>query len=681
MEFSFKVATSWIEKLAKVYSNYTQGKSSRIDEIADELMVVPQELAPIYIEPDIQPFNPADDLGGQEGIFRKPLFSYLDTFIKRNLEPDDGRRHLFILADAGMGKTSSLAMMMFGQINKLWPQNQKIIAFKLGPETLERIQGITGRGRTILLLDALDEDKEAYARIKPRISELLTASRGFFRVIITCRTQFFPKSEDRAFLRQDKIKIRGFECPVSYLSIFNHVQVEKFLYKKIKKNWYEKLLFIESRKIKKAKSLIEKMNDLKFRPMLLSYIDVLLTDYKTGNNSYNIYEILVEKWLDRECRTHSLSKNQLKLACIFISRYLTRKRSRSLTLEELFDLISDCPQIEHLPAVEVSGRSLLNKTSEGSFRFSHHSFQEFFVALSIRVGQPLKTHLKSDLVADFLRLGGLKGIDINGADFRNIDFHGIALTRSNMANVDLRESNLQGADLDGATLTSSKLNNADLRGCNLKKVVLSDSNLERANLSGSDLSGAKLSGANIEDTDLSYTFFERTDLKNVQLRNANLRKSKIVSAIFDGNDITGINLEGSTLEKTSFKGTILDESNLCNTTIKKTNFDMSSLKKAQLVHAQLVENNFRWTNMEKANLEEANVKKSNFEGVNLAHAKLHSLQNWEEIISFKNANLFGCEGAPIEFIQMAKQGGAIEVSGEEWEKLAKTQFSTAAFSV
>lgn len=69
-----------------------------------------------------------------------------------------GHTQLFILSDAGMGKTSLLLMLKLAHLFSFWPKRYNCLLLKLGPDTLERLRAHPNKGDTVLLLDALDED-------------------------------------------------------------------------------------------------------------------------------------------------------------------------------------------------------------------------------------------------------------------------------------------------------------------------------------------------------------------------------------------------------------------------------------------------------------------------------------------------------------------------------------------
>ncbi len=141
----FKLAANWLEKLAKNFKDIREEKIAELAPISDELMVSPKDLAPVFVEPDLQPYNPADDIAEYEDEHRVPAFRILEGFIKARKVNPDGGRQMFILADAGMGKTSILAMFKLAHVNALWPSGYECLPIKLGPDTLDRLKEVTNR--------------------------------------------------------------------------------------------------------------------------------------------------------------------------------------------------------------------------------------------------------------------------------------------------------------------------------------------------------------------------------------------------------------------------------------------------------------------------------------------------------------------------------------------------------
>ena len=260
----FMTAAKWIKHLAKHYAKSTRTRELEVDELAN-MFGDPMVLAPFYIHPNCSFENPADrdeDDGMQRP--RTPLFDLLEDFFARDIKKRDGRRHLFLLADAGMGKTSALVMLRLADIHRFWPSEYQCQLFKLGPDTLERISAIESQRNTILLLDALDEDTKVIDEsIEHRLLELITATQNFHRVVITCRTQFFPGVIERP----GKIWVgNAFTCESLYLQPFSDSQVEDYLARTFPKKWGDWMRIRDNPQLEPARKLALSIRSLRCRP-------------------------------------------------------------------------------------------------------------------------------------------------------------------------------------------------------------------------------------------------------------------------------------------------------------------------------------------------------------------------------------------------------------------------------
>jgi hypothetical protein len=118
--------------------------------------------------PASQPSRPSGRQGaaidGQEsGVQDHQRFSRGDYAVT-----EGGRNQMFILSDAGMGKTSLLLMLKLTHLTRFWPQQYHCELLKLGADTLDRVKALRAAGDTVLLLDALDEDRTAWGKIEQR---------------------------------------------------------------------------------------------------------------------------------------------------------------------------------------------------------------------------------------------------------------------------------------------------------------------------------------------------------------------------------------------------------------------------------------------------------------------------------------------------------------------------------
>jgi hypothetical protein len=214
------ISVDWIKPLWKELLRIRDDRTQELARIGD-IFGNPLELAKYYIEPDCQHHNPADYNEDEPiSLVRSPVFKTINSFFSGEFAPKkDGRTQMFILSDAGMGKTSLLMMLKLAHLTAFWPQQYECVLLRLGSDSLDKIANIQNQNCTILLLDALDEDPKAWGRIEWRLRELLNATENFKRVIISCRTQFFPEGATDPFGLPGRLVVEPFVCPVIYYGV------------------------------------------------------------------------------------------------------------------------------------------------------------------------------------------------------------------------------------------------------------------------------------------------------------------------------------------------------------------------------------------------------------------------------------------------------------------------------
>jgi hypothetical protein len=214
---------------------------------------------------------------------RQPAFEVIDAFLKGDFAPlGDGRTQLFILSDAGMGKTSLLMMIRLMHLTAFWPKGYDCRLLKLGSDTLETVRAQPNQARTVLLLDALDEDPTAWRRIEGRLTEILDATRNYRRVILSCRTQFFPETAADAFGRPGRVQVGGYTCPMVFLSLFDDDQVDAYLRRRFPDTLGQRLLARDNPMRLRAAAVVRSMESLRFRPLLLAHIQDIMEAGVTG---------------------------------------------------------------------------------------------------------------------------------------------------------------------------------------------------------------------------------------------------------------------------------------------------------------------------------------------------------------------------------------------------------------
>jgi len=386
---SLKLGADWLTRLYKQLSRKKKKKKKDLEEIKNIMSGVdPLELVKFYVDPQSQEINPADSADEDFNVSRQSIFEKLNDFFNTKNLTNPGNKVMFILSDAGMGKTSLLAMLKLIELTTFWPRQYNCELFKLGRDTLKEVENIDEKRKTILLLDSLDEDKTAIGRVEERMMEILDlTTKSFHKVIITCRTQFFPGLESPG-----KIEIGGYKCYAKYLSFFDNKKVDEYLSKRFSK----KILFFkvkDKRKIETAKRIIDKMGSLRCRPMLLAHIEEFMSNENKltgGMDEYDVYNILLDNWLARQEIKSKKPKNELLKACLLLAVEMQEKQVREISKQDLRKLAASFTGIEQLESIDIEGRSLLNKNSAGDYRFSHYSIQEFLVVKYIRETQGVK---------------------------------------------------------------------------------------------------------------------------------------------------------------------------------------------------------------------------------------------------------------------------------------------------
>ncbi len=477
------ISSSWLGPLWKKLKAIHGDREQEIQKIKSEF-ADPYDLARFYVEPNCQHHNPADHLEDEEprSAIKSPVFKTINGFLEGDYAVTrSGKNQMFILSDAGMGKTSLLIMLKLTYLTRFWPQHHHCELLKLGPDTLDRIKAIPAAGDTVLLLDALDEDRTAWGKIQERLLQILTETSHFRRVIVSCRTQFFPDTSADPFANPGRVKLGGFVCPMIFLSLFDDQQVEEYLEKRYPDTWFR--WFQTNSKREQARGLVAKMKDLCCRPMLLAHIEDLVASTLTDWNEYVVYQALVEAWLDREERRlrkeglQDITAASLARASRLVASHLQQNGWRFLSEPKLEELIEAYPELAHLTKIKFGGRSLLNRNAQGDYRFSHFSVQEYLVAQELLQASEAKEQLEvptyaSEKVICFVldgrtRLCPQKPLVLRGLNLARFDLSGVDLEGADLSGADL-----SGADLSGARLDGAKLENARLDGANLTGVYL-----------------------------------------------------------------------------------------------------------------------------------------------------------------------------------------------------------------
>lgn len=328
-----------------------------------------------YINPKCSNIDPAQEEEIRQALMatRESLFDKIDYFI----DHDSSKRHLLILADSGTGKTSFMLNYYAYNLRRRGRKSQNLFLVHLGLKDADnQIQEHKDKNETIIFLDALDEDTKAIEDHRKRIVDLMEICRDFKRVIITCRTQFFPNDEEMpvetgiARLGPRKAGEKGiYEFWKLYLSPFDDRDINLYLQKRFP--------FWRFRDRTKAVELAYRIKSLSARPMLLAHIPDVIDSEASITLSYQLYQLMIDAWLEREsswvCKSDLREYSERLAVNLYVNRE-TRGMER-VPFNDLEELAYEW-NID-LPQWQLSGRSLLNRDAQGNYKFAHRSIMEF----------------------------------------------------------------------------------------------------------------------------------------------------------------------------------------------------------------------------------------------------------------------------------------------------------------
>lgn len=342
-----------------------------------------------YIDTNCQNIPPSDfeelQLSHAFAVQEKLMPFFLNKAFKFKNKPES--RFYFILSDSGMGKTTFLINLYVKYSNKLNKQF-KVKLLPLGSRKIdEEIKAIDldSKRNTILLLDAFDEDIKASRNYKKRLNEIVNLVWDFRIVIVTSRTQFF----DNDISEPNETGLLKFGGSKGFMT-FQKIYISPFSDKDIKKYLRKKFSILRVNKRKKGFDIVKNCPNLMVRPMLLSYIEDLLNTKNKIKNASQSYEALIEKWIEREVQRVGLEKqtnfkiNLRKFSNeLAVNIYKHRKERDGLHISSNEILAFAKLKNINLSLMEMKSRSLLNRHSNGLYKFSHRSILEYLLAIKL----------------------------------------------------------------------------------------------------------------------------------------------------------------------------------------------------------------------------------------------------------------------------------------------------------
>ena len=157
-----------------------------------------------------------------------------------------------------------------------------------------------------------------------------------------------------------------------YIAPFTDEDIKKFLRKRYHYNL---------KKFKRAWKIVEKNKNLSVRPLLLRFMDELLEEEYSFEYDFQLYEYLFDKWIERERRNinEELGKN-LYEECLIMAKKIYSQWQKSGKIGVYLNDIKTDMSFDGIEAIQLKGHALINRTSDGMYKFSHKSYWEFLLA-------------------------------------------------------------------------------------------------------------------------------------------------------------------------------------------------------------------------------------------------------------------------------------------------------------
>jgi len=512
----------------------------------------------------------------------KSKWSGLATeYIAQWLSGSDRQRHLAILGEYGIGKTTlcrklayDLAKACLQAFPKDKPRIPLIIPLREFPKgqvdlevfiaghlarcckvsnpNIDAFKAMNDSGMLLLIFDGLDEmavnvDEDILMGNLAQIEQFAIAPKS--RVILTSRPKYFTtaREENEAFQPQDPLRRR-----ISYRRLallpFNEEQIISYLKGRViptRETPHDWKYYYDT--IKRIHDLI----DLSQRPVLLEMI--IKTLPKLISQKANIDRpTLYKTYLEGEIQRQSIEKRRgllIKRHDRFrmmqaLALHLYIQNALGLTAELVQILVFDQFTPKQREELEAHTRDFLTCSflirRNDTYDFSHRSFIDYLTATA------LFEELQKDAPADFGRrllttavIDFLKELKppaatllkwIRSTAYRG--FESVKYLGSNAATVlarmryDLSGQDFSGTVLRGADLTESRLNSSIFKKADLSLCDLTDAFINDCEFEATDLRETKLVGVNGFRSRFTDIVFDRTNVSFANLSAATFMFSK-----------------------------------------------------------------------------------------------------------------------------------------------------------
>lgn len=264
---------------------------------------------------------------------------------------------------------------------------------------------------TILLLDAFDEDHNAISNHVERLFDIFVICSDFYKVIITCRTQLFY--DDDEIPSETNIKRHGPQS-ASDKGIYGVLRyyIYPFNDKEVRRYFNKYYFFWSIRKKQRAKKIAKSIPYLSARPMLLTHIPDIMNYNSSIETLSDLYDVMFKAWVDRE--NYWVEKEELiglsnKLA-IDIYNNSDLRGMEKIPHNEIEQVTKAL--FINLNKWQITSRSLLNRDSEGNYKFSHRSIMEYLYVKNFLSGN---SECEGRILTDQMKIFAIDSLSVHDA--------------------------------------------------------------------------------------------------------------------------------------------------------------------------------------------------------------------------------------------------------------------------
>ncbi|MGK0238872.1 MAG: sulfatase activating formylglycine-generating enzyme [Candidatus Pelagisphaera sp.] len=476
------ISTEWLKPMEEVF---VKGRKTRTLPFFDVGVGIDdlQELLRCYV----QPLCRYQDHVGNTGKTSCLAFDAVNLFMGAGIDAElRGGNQMLVLGDSGTGKTSLLLLLKLVNDLGVRAGEHSCEYIQIGQDVLDRIGKIQNPSETVLLLDGMDEDISAIEGARQRCLDILEATSGFHRTLISCDNRFFFQNTCDKVEGDGNGRVGEFDCPQMVLLDFDENQVEAYLDNRYPKNW--KSMFGKQDLRDLVFERTAALGRLKNRPQLLSLIGHLLGHTESITDEYGLIEAASIQWLigvsedsaldgDSGFTIEALYDLVMRMALLMAERDI-----RILSEEEGEKTLGE--GMHQLRLVTLDRDSLLRRIEslDGgcTYRFSHSMVAAFFVAQGI-----LDTSGSDEVVVPEFATNKMIDYIVKGRsnDGEHRDKK-LIMRNLKLATFGFEAADLKGAIIEGADLRNANFENADLTNVNFMSCKLDGASFAQANTEG-----------------------------------------------------------------------------------------------------------------------------------------------------------------------------------------------------